>query len=276
MVNPHDLFAALSGIEKIKPFLSLALCDAKTASINKEETASPVLMPASGQAIITYVISGEATYCDSTGKQGVLKKDEWAWVISGAGILHSIQPTTADYLAVQVRIALSPALENSQPQSAYQPPALKMPNDPVQVLMGWHGNKRSDFAAPSLINYFVIHLNANQQWGYELPLNHQCAWVLLVSGQVNVNGEEKISFYKPPSHHLDIYERPIDSINFTAVTNSILVLGSAVEFDYELLFQENSVHTSVESLQNGLSGIHNLASGDLQINSSRHSAKIHR
>ena len=247
-IHAHNLLATLSELEKIKPFVSLKLFGAQSSSTNTQ----PILNPASGLAIITYVIAGEATYCDSTGKQGVLKKDGWAWIISGSGILHSIEPATPDYLAVQVCIALSPALENSPPQSAYQMPALNMPNDPVQVLMGWHGTKRSEFAAPSLVNYLVVHLKANQQWTYELPLNHSCTWVAPICGDVEINN------YKTSPHRPGFYERPIDKIHFNAVTDAVLVLGSAVEFDYDLVSQDNSVHTSIESLQNGLLGIYQL------------------
>ncbi len=269
-----NLFAALHELKKIKPFVSLKLCSAQPSSKDEQ----PALTPASGLAIITYVIAGEATYSDSTGKQGVLKKDGWAWVISGSGILHSIEPATPDYFAVQVCIALSPALENSPPQSAYQLPAqtstsipaqattsqipsIQKAHDPVQVLMGWHGHKRSEFAAPSLVNYFVVRLNANQQWRYELPLNHAYAWFALLNGEVSVNDNADTNFFTTPSHPVGIYERPIDSINFTAMTDTILVLGSSVEFDYDLVFQKNSVHTSIESLQVGLSGIYNLYNG---------------
>lgn len=242
--HKNNLFAAESDVEKIKPFISLNVISAQHLQ------GEAALTPASGQAIITYVIAGEAAYSDSTGKQGRLQTDGWAWVIAGAGIWHSIAPTTRDYIAVQVCIALSPALENSPPQSAYLNPELNAQgDDPARLLIGWHGKNRSDFAIPSQLNYLVVPLKAEQYWSYELPLNHQFAWVAVARGCVTT-GEEKM---QPDS--VRIFNRPTAKINFHAQADSIVVLGSSLEFDHDLVFQNSSVHTSNEALQIGCKGI---------------------
>ncbi|WP_323814730.1 pirin family protein [Cellvibrio sp. NN19] len=236
------LLTALVDRENIKPFVALNLCSA-TNGIGSE------LESVSGQAIITYVISGEGQYRDSTGKSGCLKKDDWAWIISGSGILHAIKPTTDDYLAIQVSIALSPALENSLPQSSYIEASARNKNDPAQVLIGRNGINRGTFAAPSLVNLLIVHLDVQQQWTYELPLNHQFAWASVISGSVKINGEKK------SQNKIDTYHTPAEKIQCRALSESILVIGSAHEFDYDLVAQNTSVHTSIESLQQGLRGV---------------------
>lgn len=242
--HKNNLFAAESNVEKIKPFVSLNLLS------TQRQQGEPALTPASGQAIITYVIAGEATYSDSTGKQGRLQKDGWAWVIAGAGIWHSIEPITRDYIAVQVCIALSPALENSPPQSAYLHPELNAPgDDPARLLIGWHGKNRSDFAIPSQLNYLVVPLKAQQHWSYELPLNHQFAWVAVVSGLVTTSEGKTLP------NSMSIFNRSTAKMDFHAQADSILVLGSSLEFGHDLIFQNSSVHTSNEALQIGYKGI---------------------
>lgn len=240
--DKDNLITAASALEKIKPFISLKIFTARTRA------GEPTLTPASGQAIITYVISGEAAYSDSTGKQGTLKKDNWAWVITGSGIWYSIEPITSDYVGVQVCIALSPALENSPPQSAYLSPDITAHDDPARLLIGWHGKNRSTFAIPSQLNYLVVQLNAQQRWSYELPLNHQFAWVAVVSGRVATS--EAIL-----PNRIDVFNRPTEKIDFHAQVDSILVLGSSLEFGHDLIFQNSSVHTSTEALQIGYKGI---------------------
>ena len=245
-----DSLITQSHLAQIKPFTSLK----RFTTRNSSKTIRPTFTPASGQAIITYIVSGEAAYSDSTGKHGILKKDGWAWVISGAGIWYSLEPITSDYVAIQLCIALSPALENSPPQSAYLNPDLptrdKSPqDDPAQVLIGWNGKNRSKFAVPSLLNYLVVHLDAHQTWSYEFPLNHQFAWVAVISGRLeSAKGE-----MRPNS--LTIFRRPTEKIECRALTDSIVVLGSSADFDHDLIFQHHSVHTSAEALQLGLKGI---------------------
>jgi redox-sensitive bicupin YhaK (pirin superfamily) len=232
-----NLMSSLVDAASIKPFVSLKyLTNATTTCV-------------SGSAIITYVVSGEASYSDTTGKRGTLKKNEWSWMLAGSGIGFSIKPQTADYLAIQLCIALSPALENSLPQSAYMAARAITQKNPVEVLIGWYGNSRSEFAYPSLINYFVVHLKAQQQWKFELPLNHQFSWAATVSGHVQTAEGKNIA------NQATLLSQPSRNIVFHALTDSILVLGSSPEFGYDLVFHNNSVHTSPEALRLGLKGI---------------------
>ncbi len=253
--DKDNLIKTLSNLEKIKPFISLKIftsqaANNKTSSKKNSSSENQTnLIAASGQAILTYVVAGEAAYSDSTGKRGILKKNGWSWVIAGSGICYSIEPLTSDYVGVQVCIALSPALENSPAQSAWLEPVAKLPNDPVQVLIGWHDKSRSKFAVPSQVNYFVVHLKAHQRWRYELPLNHKFAWMGLVSGQLQTSAGEA------QPQDVNIFNRTDEKIEFHALADSILVLGSSMEFGYDLMFQQNSVHTSTEALLLGLKGI---------------------
>lgn len=240
-----DLIMLQGDIERIKPFVSLNIFTAQDiANENK-----PGFTSASGKAIITYIVSGEAAYSDSTGKRGTLKQDGWSWIIAGSGICYSIAAATSDFIAIQLGIALSPALENSPPQSAYLDPLPRMQDDPVQVLIGWHEKSRSKFAIPSQVNYFVVHLKAQQRWRYELPLNHKFAWVSVVSGRLKTASADILP------NALTLFTRATEKMQFHALEDSILVIGSSMEFGYELIFQQDSVHTSSEALHQGLKGI---------------------
>lgn len=257
--DKDNLIKILSDLEKVKPFISFKIFTAQATSNNTGSKTNnnknnssenqTDLIAASGQAILTYVVAGEAAYSDSTGKRGILKKDGWSWIIAGSGICYSIEPLTSDYVGVQVCIALSPALENSAAQSAYLDSVAKMPNDPVQVLIGWHDKSRSKFAIPSQVNCFVVHLKAHQRWRYELPLNHKLAWMGLISGHLQTSAGD----VQPQD--VNTFNRTDEKIEFHALTDSILVLGSSMEFGYDLMFQQNSVHTSTEGLLLGLKGI---------------------
>lgn len=240
-----NLFSALGNPDQIKPFVSFKLLSAKDAG------ATAV----SGQAVIVYVLAGEAAYSDSTGKRATLKPGGWCWIIAGSGLRYAIDQLTPDYQAVQVCIALSPALETSPPQSACQEPASQT-QDCTQVLVGWHDKNRSNFAIPSQLNYLVVHLKAGQTWSYELPLNHRFGWLAPVSGELESDAGKLLP------GKLAVVNRPTTKIELQAGADSILVVGSAMEFGYDLLFHQNSVHTSIEALTLGLKGIANATLGN--------------
>jgi redox-sensitive bicupin YhaK (pirin superfamily) len=241
----ENLIAQQGIVERMKPFVSLTFFTAEDIS----NTTPFSLIAASGQAIITYVISGEALYVDSTGKRGVLKKGGWSWVIAGAGIVYSIEPKTSDYLSIQLCIALSPALENSPPQSAYLEPSLMAHAEPAEVLIGRDGNNMGEFALPSLMNYLVVQLSSKQNWIYELPINHHKVWIAVVSGSL-VTDEGEIA-----PNEVTLLKRVGRKIRVYAATDTVFVLGSTQEFMHDLIFHKHSVHTSIEALQLGLKGI---------------------
>lgn len=239
--GPQDnLLGSLQDWARLQPFVSLRLVRA--------QTLTPETQSASGKAIINYVLAGEADFADSTGKRSRLSKGGWAWVIAGSGVGYSIAPLSHDYAAIEICIALSPALENAPPQSAYLDSVAAAPINPVQVLIGWHDKQRSQFAIPSQVNYLVVRLNAHQHWSYDLPLNHQFAWVALVSGRLQTSTGELLP------QAVTRIQRPTDKIEVLAQESSVLVLGSSMEFGYDLVFHEGSVHTSREALQLGLQG----------------------
>lgn len=244
--NPNNIqveknvFFRAQALESIQPFVSLEIISARDLG------TSSVLI--SGTAVITYVLAGEALFSDSTGRNGTLKKDDWSWVISGNGIRSFMEALTPDFKCIQLKIALSPALENSAPQSQY----IRMPdalfNVQVRLLLGWHEQDRSQFAFPAGTNYLAIHLKVGESWSYDLPLNHKFSWACVASGQIKTNSGK----HKPGD--LIYLERDSDKLSVRALVDSVLFVGSAIEFGYDLVFHEYSVHTSPESLQRALVG----------------------
>ena len=93
-----------------------------------------------------------------------------------------------------------------------------------------------------------MHLNAGQRWSYEFPLNHQSAWVATVNGRLRTTSGNL-------ENNFTLFNKPTEKIEFHAQTDAIFVLGSSPDFDYDLIFQNGSVHTSSEALHEGFKGI---------------------
>lgn len=237
-----NLIALQNLSENIKPFLSLKLIGAGSASDAHQDD----LVFASGQATVTYVISGQAAYADSTGKRGLLKQGGVSWVLSGSGAWSRVEPITHNYLAVELSVALAPALENSPPQSAWLDANVVERDGPAGLLIGWFGENTGSFTLPSLMNYAVVHLNANQEWCYEIPANHCVAWVFVVSGALVTPGGEMAA------NRITLLDCSSGEVNLRATANSIFVVGSNQAFDHDLIAHKNSVHTSSDALQMGI------------------------
>lgn len=217
-----QLIASQSELHNIKPFVSLEI--SRTDRIPDSENPMPA---SSGIAIITLLLSGEATYSDSTAKTILLKKNDVMWTLAGSGILHSLTPTTQDCVSVTLMLALSPALEKAPAQSLYLESNLIESDGPAHLLLGRYKEALSLFALPALINYLIVHLDAGQSWNYESPANHSIAWIAVLSGKVYTGDTEAIQ------GELFIYEKASAPIVFFAEENSVFLLGSSVEYAHE-------------------------------------------
>lgn len=234
-----NLIAQQGLSEAMKPFLSLKLVG---ASSTKQRPGDDLVF-ASGQATVTYVLSGQATYADSTGKRGLLKPGGLCWVLSGSGAWSRIQPATDNYLAIELRLALAPALENSPPQSALLDKNWVEREGPARLIIGWFGESKGNFTLPSLMNYAVVNLRARQDWCYGLPANHMFAWVLVVSGRLIINGDEVTA------NRIVLLDAPRGNIHLHATADTLFVVGSSQAFDHDLIAHQNSVHTSTDALR---------------------------
>ncbi|HOY24273.1 MAG TPA: pirin family protein [Cellvibrio sp.] len=228
---------------RVKPFVSLEVI--RTDEVSTSDEA--LLSSDSGTAIITFLISGEADFSDSTHKQGCLKKDDVLWMLSGSGIQYSLTPKTQDCISVKLRVALSPALESAPAQSIYLDAALVERDGPAQILLGQHGDANSQLALPALINYVVVTLAAGQAWIYEPPVNHRTAWIAVISGKI------KTSDVLVASNEIAVYENSNKSISFQAEEDGVFLLGTSQQCSYqedshqEHLYQESTHNLALET-----------------------------
>jgi redox-sensitive bicupin YhaK (pirin superfamily) len=203
----------------------------------EESTSDEALLSSdSGTAIITFLISGEADFNDSTHKQARLKKDDLLWMLSGSGIQYSLTPKTPDCVSVKLRVALSPALESAPAQSIYLNSALVERDGPAQILLGQHGDACSQLALPALINYVVVTLAAGQSWIYEPPVNHRTAWIAVISGKI------KTSDVVVASDEIAVYENSNKSISFLAEEDGVFLLGTSQQYSHQEYAHHESIH----------------------------------
>jgi redox-sensitive bicupin YhaK (pirin superfamily) len=216
MVSPSDVG------KMIKPFVFLDLVD------TQEALGQPGFgwHPHSGIATLTLAIEGQGRYVESIGKEGTMLAGDIEWLSAGRGVWHSgfaMPPIKA----FQLWIALPPERELA-PAFSQHLSIDKIPSDgPARVLLGRCGEAVSPIAAPAGVNYFVVHLEANQRWTYQPPRGHRVCWIAVMDGSLCTPDQVG-------KGELAVFDQSDAALEFEAVTDARFVLGTAIPHPHDL------------------------------------------
>jgi redox-sensitive bicupin YhaK (pirin superfamily) len=242
LVSPGDLG------ELLKPFVFLDLVDIPS----RFALEGFGMHPHSGIATLTFMIEGDVSYEDSTGKKGVLPAGGVEWMRAGNGVWHTGAPVGDSPLrGFQLWVALPASEENAPAQSLYLAPSQVPEDGPARVLLGRYGAAQSRIASPAPMNYLALRLKDGERWRYTPPDGHTVAWVAVNSGRLDANGPID-------SGELAVFEESAYAIDFIARGDTAFVLGSAVKHPHELVKGYYSVHTSKATLAQGEAEIERL------------------
>jgi redox-sensitive bicupin YhaK (pirin superfamily) len=222
----------------LKPFVFLDLFDTKGVSFG-----GLGLHPHSGIATLTYIAEGSVRYEDTNGATGLVTAGGVEWMQAGGGVWHGGGTgETGRARGFQLWIALPPELELGPSTSVYQGPESIQHDGPASILLGSYGSAASAIEAPSPINYLAVRLKERERWRYQPPVGHTVLWVAVGSGAVTVPDELV-------EGDLAAFEPSNDAVEFEALSDAELVVGSAVPHDHELVLGRYSVHTSADALR---------------------------
>lgn len=242
LVSPSDLGQVL------KPFIFLDRFEAPAGG----QPPAFGMHPHSGIATLTYLISGQAGYQDTTGEhgaRGVLPTGGVEWMMAGGGVWHTGSPiNTERVLGFQLWVAMPPELELATAHSTYLGPESVPRAGPARVLLGSYGGQSSPIAAPSDMAYLGVHLQAGEVWTFEPPAGHTVAWTAVGEGTLSAPTTLKTG-------DLVTFDASGGPITFEAQTDTAFVLGSGVQHPHDLHMGPYSVHTSAAALQQGQLGI---------------------
>jgi redox-sensitive bicupin YhaK (pirin superfamily) len=235
LVSPGDLGQIL------KPFVFLDIFGfAPTAG-----QSGFGLHPHSGIATLTFMIEGDVSYEDTTGKKGVLPAGGVEWMRAGNGVWHTGgRVDDSPVSGFQLWVALPPSEENAPAESLYLAPSQVPEHGPARVLLGRYGAAQSAIAAPAPINYLAVRLKDGERWRYTPPAGHTLAWVAVNAGRLDANGAVV-------SGELAVFEESGAAIDFIADGATAFVLGSAAKHPHDLVTGYYSVHTSQATLAQG-------------------------
>ncbi|MDR7307288.1 pirin family protein [Rhodoferax saidenbachensis] len=208
--------------------------------------------PHSGIATLTYMMSGQTGYEDTTGEQGargVLPSGGVEWMMAGGGVWHTGAPeNTERVLGFQLWVAMPPELELAEAHSIYLGPEGVPHAGPARVLLGSYGGQTSPIPAPSNMTYLGVHLKAGETWRFEPPVGHTVAWAAVGEGALAEPAALRTG-------DLAVFDDAGGAIEFEAQTDTAFVLGSGMQHPHELFMGPYSVHTSEAALHRGQAGI---------------------
>ena len=242
LVSPGDLG------EVLKPFIFLDRFEVAAGG----QPPRFGMHPHSGIATLTYLMSGQTAYEDTTGEhgaRGVLPNGGIEWMMAGGGVWHTGAPdNTERVLGFQLWVAMPPELELAEAHSIYLGPKDIPYVGPARVLLGAYEGKACAIPAPSNIIYLGVHLKAGETWRFVPPAGHTVAWVAVGEGTLTAPAALRTG-------DLAVFDDQDGVIEFAAQQDTAFVLGSGVQHPHELFMGPYSVHTSEEALHRGQAGI---------------------
>jgi redox-sensitive bicupin YhaK (pirin superfamily) len=238
LVSPGDIG------QVIKPFVFLDYFEAEPAN-------GPAFgfHPHSGIATLTLILSGQAFYKETTGREGVIDGGGVEWMRAGSGVWHAGGIAgTQRIKGFQLWVAMPPALELAEPKSQYLDASAFRSAGPARVIAGEYGGVKSLVGSPQGMAYLDVRLRAGERWVFLPPRDHNVAWI--ASHQGGLATPSEIS-----AGEAAVFEEGGDPIEFEARTDTGFVLGSAIKHPYELVTGHYSVHTTADALRQGESNI---------------------
>jgi len=226
--------------ELIKPFVFLDYFEADAADAPKFG-----FHPHSGIATLTLILSGQAFYKETTGREGIIDTGGVEWMRASSGVWHTGGLHGKNRgKGFQLWVAMPPELELAEPHSQYLDASAFQTVGPARIIMGDYAGQKSIVAAPAGMIYLDVRLKAGERWSFTPPKGHTVAWVAVHEGKVST--VEQIS-----SGELTVFEESEDEIRFEAISDAAFVLGSAIKHPYDLVTGYYSVHTNVAALAQG-------------------------
>jgi redox-sensitive bicupin YhaK (pirin superfamily) len=234
LVSPSDIG------ELIKPFVFLDYFDA-----DPKDGPSFGFHPHSGIATLSLILSGQASYRETTGRQGVIETGGVEWMRASSGVWHtggvSGNKRTKGF---QLWVALPPELELAEPESQYLDASEFKFAGPARVIAGDYHGVKSVIHSPEGMTYLDVRLAAGDRWLYQPPMGHDVAWIASHEGIVAAPWEISVG-------EAVVFEEGDGPITFEAITDTGFVLGSAVKHPFDLVTGYHSVHTTADALRQG-------------------------
>jgi redox-sensitive bicupin YhaK (pirin superfamily) len=184
--------------------------------------------PHIGLATVTYLFDGAMVHRDSTGVVQTIEPGGVNWMTAGAGVAHSerspdeARPVTTSLAGLQTWVALPTESEDVEPSfqhaGAAELPAVSDGGVSVRLLVGTGFGAASPVPGASPLFHADVHLDAGTR--VALPVEHEERAVLVIDGEVEVDGE------RIEPRHLAVVD-PGDAVVRASTRARVMTFGGA-------------------------------------------------
>ena len=141
--------------------------------------------PHNDMEIITYIVDGELSHRDSTGREASIKQDDVQRMSAGTGVVHS-EYNNSDALVHLLQIWILPERDGVNPTYEDRTFSRAEKTDRLRLIASRDGRDDSTKINQDANVYASLLSNGKS---VELPLGEKRhAWVQLISGELDVNG----------------------------------------------------------------------------------------
>jgi redox-sensitive bicupin YhaK (pirin superfamily) len=177
---------------------------------------------------VTYLFDGAMVHRDSTGVVQTIEPGGVNWMTAGAGVAHSerspdeARPVTTSLAGLQTWVALPTESEDVEPSfqhaGAAELPAVSDGGVSVRLLVGTGFGAASPVPGASPLFHADVHLDAGTR--VALPVEHEERAVLVIDGEVEVDGE------RIEPRHLAVVD-PGDAVVRASTRARVMTFGGA-------------------------------------------------
>jgi redox-sensitive bicupin YhaK (pirin superfamily) len=194
---------------------------------------------------LTLILSGQAFYKETTGREGIIDTDGVEWMRASSGVWHTGGMFGKERIkGFQLWVAMPPELELAEPRSQYLGASDFHFAGPARVIAGEYGGVKSIVESPHGITYLDVRLKAGERWTFQPAKGHDVAWIASHQGIVRTPAQVSTG-------EAVVFEEGDQAIEFEALTDAGFILGSAIKHPHDLVTGHYSVHTNADALRIG-------------------------
>ena len=124
-------------------------------------------IPIPGIATFTVILTGQAFYKETTGREGVIETGGVEWMRASSGVWHTGGMVGKERIkGFQLWVAMSPEFELAEPHSQYLGASDFHFAGPARVIAGEYDGVKSIVESPRGITYLDVRLKAGERWTF--------------------------------------------------------------------------------------------------------------
>jgi quercetin 2,3-dioxygenase len=188
--------------------------------------------PHRGFETVTIAYKGKVAHHDSSGGGGVIGEGDVQWMTAASGVLHkeyheeNFSKEGGDFQMVQLWVNLPAKDKMSKPKyqgiTNNQIAKVALPDNGglVEIIAGEYEGQKGSASTFSPVNLLNAKLNAGGKASFDFP-NHFNTGLLVIEGEVTVNGSEKV-----PTNHFVLFENETGEFHVTANEDALVLVLS--------------------------------------------------